>query len=398
MADMLTPYEPARTLRSSLLVPIKSRLAFRNGPMFNDDFGFQGGRYDNSFPSREVTVQRVVNIVNNRNPGRPQGFNFHNDDQWCNNGPQRFRNSPDCHWENDFQDFRGFHGDDGSYIEPQYSHDDLRHHLSSRGRPGPYFRKRGGFNGNFSSREDIDAFRASSGKMMKSRPREKKRAKPHPEKPPAAPESQPKKTTPKAASAAAPESAAGAPSCKDKKPVPVQAAASSSTPKETPPGMAPKSGSPAKDSTVVPAHATGGDVKEPVLEPCCTAGSAAKDATVVPSLTFRRTVEEPQSSEAAEEALSAPPKTEGEPEPTPVHDFKARRAEAIRTKALEIEKVYRQDCETFCSVVKLLVDKEPSLETLLQAPLDKNLQEIKQQCLEELRQFVKELDEQCGSA
>ncbi|KAM8861580.1 uncharacterized protein ACB058_008337 [Synchiropus picturatus] len=372
-------------------------MAFRNGPMFNDDFGFQGGRYDNSFPSREVKVQRVVNIVNNRNPYRPQGFNFHDDDQWCNNGPQRFRNSPDYYWDNDFQDFRGFHGDDGSYIEPQYSHDDLRHHLSSRGRSAPYFRKRGGFNGNFSSREDIEAFRVSSGKMMKNRPREKKREKQYPEKP-SVPESQPKKTgpkTPSAAGAAAPE-----PGCKDKKCVPVQAAASSSSTQETAPAAVPRSSpSPAKDSAVGPVPTTSADVREPTTEPNREPGAAAtKDTTVVPSLTFRRTVEEPQSSIPAEEVPSAPPKTEGEPEPTPDEDFKARRAEAIRTKALEIEKVYRQDCETFCSVVKLLVDKEPSLETLLQAPLDKNLQEIKQQCLEELRQFVKELDEQCGSA
>ncbi|CAG08657.1 unnamed protein product, partial [Tetraodon nigroviridis] len=54
--------------------------------------------------------------------------------------------------------------------------------------------------------------------------------------------------------------------------------------------------------------------------------------------------------------------------------------------------LYRQDCETFHIVVKMLVKKEPSLDNLLQASLDKNLQEIKQRCLDDLRHFVKELD------
>lgn len=54
---------------------------------------------------------------------------------------------------------------------------------------------------------------------------------------------------------------------------------------------------------------------------------------------------------------------------------------------------YRQDCETFRTVVKMLVDKEPSLDNLLQAPLDRNLLEIKDRCLDALRHFVKELDE-----
>lgn len=55
--------------------------------------------------------------------------------------------------------------------------------------------------------------------------------------------------------------------------------------------------------------------------------------------------------------------------------------------------LYRKDCETFCTVVKMLVAKEPSLDHLLQAPLEENLLEIKQRCLDDLRHFVKELDE-----
>lgn len=41
----------------------------------------------------------------------------------------------------------------------------------------------------------------------------------------------------------------------------------------------------------------------------------------------------------------------------------------------------------------MLVAKEPSLDNLLQAPLDENLLEIKERCLDALKHFVKELDE-----
>lgn len=54
---------------------------------------------------------------------------------------------------------------------------------------------------------------------------------------------------------------------------------------------------------------------------------------------------------------------------------------------------FRQDCETFRTVVKMLVAKEPSLDSLLEKSLNENLLEIKQHCLEALRHYVKELDE-----
>ncbi|KAK7892147.1 hypothetical protein WMY93_024110 [Mugilogobius chulae] len=92
-----------------------------------------------------------------------------------------------------------------------------------------------------------------------------------------------------------------------------------------------------------------------------------------------------------EEAASVEP--EPTPKPTPEQELKARRSEAIKAKALEIEKDYRQDCETFRTVVKMLVDKEPSLDYLLQAPLEKNLEQLKGRCLDSLKQFIKELDE-----
>lgn len=74
-------------------------------------------------------------------------------------------------------------------------------------------------------------------------------------------------------------------------------------------------------------------------------------------------------------------------------NFQERRATAITAKALEIEKVYRQDCETFGMVVKMLVAKDPNLEKQLQVPLRENLGEIRERCLEDLKQFIQELDE-----
>ncbi|XP_030197275.1 periphilin-1 isoform X2 [Gadus morhua] len=74
-------------------------------------------------------------------------------------------------------------------------------------------------------------------------------------------------------------------------------------------------------------------------------------------------------------------------------DFQERRAHAISAKALDIEKVYRQDCETFGMVVKMLVAKDPNLEKQLQVPLRENLGEIRERCLEDLKHFISELDE-----
>ncbi|XP_019947807.2 periphilin-1 isoform X4 [Paralichthys olivaceus] len=73
--------------------------------------------------------------------------------------------------------------------------------------------------------------------------------------------------------------------------------------------------------------------------------------------------------------------------------FQEQRALAIAAKAQEIEKVYRQDCETFGIVVKMLVAKDPNLEKQLQVPLRENLGEIRERCLEDLKHFISELDE-----
>jgi hypothetical protein len=65
----------------------------------------------------------------------------------------------------------------------------------------------------------------------------------------------------------------------------------------------------------------------------------------------------------------------------------------VRQKKDEIEKAYRQDCETFATVTKMLINKEPSLEDKIQDSLRENLKEIGQRCIQELREFIDRLRE-----
>ncbi|XP_054844044.1 periphilin-1 isoform X1 [Eublepharis macularius] len=68
------------------------------------------------------------------------------------------------------------------------------------------------------------------------------------------------------------------------------------------------------------------------------------------------------------------------------------RSKAIAAKTKEIEQVYRQDCETFGIVVKMLIDKDPSLEKPIQFSLRQNLHEIGERCVEELKHFIADYD------
>ncbi|KAL1248037.1 hypothetical protein QQF64_023413 [Cirrhinus molitorella] len=78
----------------------------------------------------------------------------------------------------------------------------------------------------------------------------------------------------------------------------------------------------------------------------------------------------------------------GEPgEPT----MEERRAQAIKNKSLEIEKLYKQDCETVGIVVRMLISKDPTLGPTLLSALHKNLVEIGDKYLENLSQFVSAL-------
>ncbi|XP_029325572.1 periphilin-1 isoform X8 [Mus caroli] len=70
----------------------------------------------------------------------------------------------------------------------------------------------------------------------------------------------------------------------------------------------------------------------------------------------------------------------------------SNRSKAIASKTKEIEQVYRQDCETFGMVVKMLIEKDPSLEKSIQFALRQNLHEIGERCVEELKHFITEYD------
>ncbi|KAL1021538.1 hypothetical protein UPYG_G00014540 [Umbra pygmaea] len=68
------------------------------------------------------------------------------------------------------------------------------------------------------------------------------------------------------------------------------------------------------------------------------------------------------------------------------------RSQAIQKKRKEIERVYRQDCDTFGLVVKMLIDKDPSLDRPIQSSLKQNLQEIGLRCVEAMQQFIEDYD------
>uniref|UniRef100_A0A3P9AP54 Periphilin-1 C-terminal domain-containing protein n=1 Tax=Esox lucius TaxID=8010 RepID=A0A3P9AP54_ESOLU len=70
----------------------------------------------------------------------------------------------------------------------------------------------------------------------------------------------------------------------------------------------------------------------------------------------------------------------------------AIRNRAIQQKRKEIERVYRQDCDTFGVVVKMLVAKDPSLERPIQSSLQENLRDIGLRCVEAMQQFIEDYD------
>ncbi|KAE8296087.1 Periphilin-1 [Larimichthys crocea] len=301
--------------------------------------------------TREVTVHRVVNIVEKRNPMSQSGMELDrgfNDDKLYG-GPRGYQDARDPHGESSYPPSDRFFDDnpnygsfrrysspprnDGSYSQQCYGRNDLRHHLVPRknSRGGTYFRNRGRGSGP-PSREDRSDYRISPPVKRDRSPgnREAQR-----------PVRSGSNTSNRSFSPDRDKGYVQQPTQKKHKPnVPTSHTPSSSA-----------EGSP---------HSSGSSKEK-------TAASVA------------------ETEEVAAASM--------EPKLTPEADFKARRSEAIKAKALDIEKHYRQDCETFRTVVKMLVAKEPSLDNVLQAPLDENLLEMKHRCLDSLRHFVKELDE-----
>ncbi|KAM4610900.1 uncharacterized protein ACJ7VT_014038 isoform 2-T2 [Polymixia lowei] len=70
----------------------------------------------------------------------------------------------------------------------------------------------------------------------------------------------------------------------------------------------------------------------------------------------------------------------------------AARSRAIQQKRREIEEVYRQDCDAFGVVVRMLIAKDPSLEHPIQSSLQENLREIGMRCVEAMQRFIEEYD------
>ncbi|XP_029912414.1 putative uncharacterized protein DDB_G0271982 isoform X2 [Myripristis murdjan] len=70
----------------------------------------------------------------------------------------------------------------------------------------------------------------------------------------------------------------------------------------------------------------------------------------------------------------------------------AARNRAIQQKRREIEEVYHQDCETFSVVARMLIAKDPSLESPIQSSLQQNLREIGLRCVEAMEKFIEEYD------
>ncbi|XDV53578.1 hypothetical protein PO909_022049 [Leuciscus waleckii] len=79
----------------------------------------------------------------------------------------------------------------------------------------------------------------------------------------------------------------------------------------------------------------------------------------------------------------------GDPEEPTVEE---QCAQAIKNRAQDIEKLYKQDCETLGMVVKMLVSKDPTLEQKLLTALKQNLVDIREKCLENLSQFISEVN------
>ncbi|XP_034541129.1 periphilin-1-like isoform X2 [Notolabrus celidotus] len=325
--------------------------------------------------SREVTVHRVVNIVEKRNPMPRPGLDYQrgfDEDQWYDNlnsypddreyheeygyPPNDRRYYDDNPSSGNFRRNSSPPRNDGPYSQQSYAREDLRHQLGSRsnGRARPYFRSKGRGSGP-PQREDPGSYRNSLPVSMK------------------------RDRSPRRREAMQP---------------PVRSGSNSSR----------KSFSPERDKNYTQRHkpsTPASSSSSSMQTSSSTPSSNTPSRNISSSITASSSEEEsshslgsseektPASVAETEKAVTA----SMEPELTLDEDLKARRLEAIKAKALEIEKHYRQDCETFRTVVKMLVDKEPSLGNLLQAPLDKNLLEIKHRCLDSLKDFMKELDE-----
>ncbi|KAM9376310.1 LOW QUALITY PROTEIN: uncharacterized protein KZ484_008928 [Pholidichthys leucotaenia] len=303
--------------------------------------------------TREVTVQRVVNIVEKRGPGpRPLlEHDRYDGDQWYSSdrnyhGERRYYKEDynrDDHYYNDDHNLNNSPRYEGPYPKQSYDRNDLRHHLSSRRTSrGSHFRNKGRGVGHpqrsvqdSKGRKDYDYRTSQTAAATRDRSPVRREAPP---------------------------------------PVTVTVRSGSSTSsRKFSPDREQEYDSPQEQPT------------KPTVS-----SNQTPNTSVEGSPHSSASSQEKTSASAAE--LEEVATASMEPKPTPDENIKARRSEAIKAKALEIETLYRKDCETFCTVVKMRVVKDPSLDNL-PSSLGNNLAEIKQRCLDDLRNFVKELDQ-----
>ncbi|XP_034028595.1 periphilin-1 isoform X2 [Thalassophryne amazonica] len=70
----------------------------------------------------------------------------------------------------------------------------------------------------------------------------------------------------------------------------------------------------------------------------------------------------------------------------------AARDRAIQQKRKEIDEVYYRECATFGLVVKMLIEKDPSLDRPIQSSLQKNLRDIGTRCVKAMEKFIEDYD------
>ncbi|KAL1764051.1 hypothetical protein HispidOSU_025618 [Sigmodon hispidus] len=68
------------------------------------------------------------------------------------------------------------------------------------------------------------------------------------------------------------------------------------------------------------------------------------------------------------------------------------RSIALASKMKEVMQVYRQECENFLRIVKLLIEKDPSLEKSIHFAMKQNIHEIGKRHVEKFKHFITEYD------
>ncbi|XP_077939622.1 uncharacterized protein LOC120809214 isoform X4 [Gasterosteus aculeatus] len=439
--------------------------------------------YEERFPamdSRQVTLHRVVNIVDERSPmprlqvGYDRRFD---DDQWYG-GPQNYRDARECYGDEGFppNDRRRYFDDnphcnfrrnisqnEGPSSPQWYGRDDLRHQLDSRnsGGSGPHFQSCGQVSGlpRSHSPPPVAVKRrrraARPPAPVRSRSNTSSRSFSHDREKGFPPQPAQQRYLPSVMMSSVEESTRSSGCSKEKASVAETeeavaagvetdeavgagveteeaVAAGVETEEAVAAGVETEEAVAAgveTDEAVAAgveteeAVAAGVETEEVVAagvetEEAVAAGVETEEAVaagVETAAAGAETEEAPAAGAETEEAPAAGTETEGAPAAgtetegapaagaetegapaagvklTPEEAFQARWSEAVIAKVLEIETQYRSDCETFCIVVKMLLNKEPRLGTLLEVPLAENLSELKDRYLDALKEFVEKL-------